>query len=83
MLLNKLKMKKNLFALIASRLAFVLIGIFGSMFCFAQDKVEMADGMRSNGKIYVVVAVCLTILIGLFLYVMSIDVKLRKLEKEV
>jgi CcmD family protein len=39
--------------------------------------------MRSNGKIYVVVAVCLIILIGLFLYVMSVDMKLRKLEKEV
>lgn len=50
---------------------------------FAQDKpVEMADMMRSNGKIYTVVAVCLTILIGLFLYVFSIDRKLRKLEQE-
>jgi hypothetical protein len=48
---------------------------------FAQEKVEMADAMRSNGKIYVVVAVCLIILIGLFLYVMSVDKKLRKLEK--
>ena len=48
---------------------------------FAQDKVEMADTMRSNGKIYIVVAVCLTILIGLFLYMMRIDMKLRKIEK--
>ncbi|HNH23111.1 MAG TPA: hypothetical protein PLY26_13230 [Ferruginibacter sp.] len=38
--------------------------------------------MRSNGKIYVVVAVCLTILLGLFLYVFSIDRKISKLEKE-
>ena len=38
--------------------------------------------MRSNGKIYVVVAVCLTILIGLFLYVFSIDRKISKWEKE-
>ena len=50
---------------------------------FAQrNEVEMADTMRSNGKIYVVVAVCLTILIGLFLYVFSLDRKLSKLEKE-
>lgn len=49
---------------------------------FAQDKpVEMADAMRSNGKIYIVVAVCLTILIGLFLYVWNIDRKVSKLEK--
>ena len=43
----------------------------------------MADAMRSNGKIYVVVAVCLTILIGLFIYVFLIDRKISKLEKEV
>lgn len=50
---------------------------------FAQDaKPEMADMMRSNGKIYVVVAVCLTILIGLFVYVFLLDRKISRLEKE-
>jgi hypothetical protein len=39
----------------------------------AQDKTEMADVMRSNGKIYTVVAVCLTILFGLFAYVIVVD----------
>ena len=51
----------------------------------AQDgtkKVEMADLMRSNGRIYVVVAVMLTILIGLVLYVVRLDRKISKLEKE-
>ena len=48
---------------------------------FAQDKPEMADTMRSNGKIYVVVAVCLTILIGLFIYVYIVDRKVSRLEK--
>jgi CcmD family protein len=43
---------------------------------------EMADTMRSNGKIYIVVAVCLTILVGLFLYVAALDRKIRKMEKE-
>jgi CcmD family protein len=43
----------------------------------------MADTMRSNGKIYIVVAVCLTILVGLFLYVFSLDRKLSKAEREV
>ena len=50
----------------------------------AQDgtkKVEMADLMRSNGRIFVVVAVMLTILIGLVLYVVRLDRKLTKLEK--
>ena len=48
---------------------------------FAQKQPEMADVMRSNGKIYVVVTVCLVILIGLFLYVWRIDRKISKLEK--
>ena len=48
---------------------------------FSQDNVEMADGMRSSGKIYVVVAVCLTILIGLFIYVFMIDKKISRFEK--
>ncbi len=48
----------------------------------AQQQIPAEDIMRSNGKIYVVVAVCLTILIGLFAYVISIDRKLSKLEKE-
>lgn len=47
----------------------------------AQTHPGVADVMRSNGKIYVVVAVCLTILIGLFIYVFSIDRKISKLEK--
>jgi len=49
---------------------------------FAQEKVEMADGMRSNGKIYVVVAVLAVILAGLFLFLISIDRKVTRLEKE-
>jgi hypothetical protein len=47
----------------------------------AQDKTEMADVMRSNGKIYTVVAVCLTILFGLFAYVIVVDRKIGKIEK--
>lgn len=47
-----------------------------------QQPVEMADTMRSNGKIYIVVAVCLTILLGLFWYVWRVDCKLSRLEKK-
>ena len=42
---------------------------------------QMADFMRSNGKIYVVVAVVVTILIGLFIYLLRLDGKIRKIEK--
>jgi len=38
--------------------------------------------MRSNGKIFVVMAVVLTILAGLFAYIISIDKKITRLEKE-
>jgi uncharacterized membrane protein len=46
-----------------------------------QPPVEMADTMRSNGRIYVVVAVVTTILIGLILYVFRLDRKISRLEK--
>lgn len=46
------------------------------------QEVEMADGMRSNGKIYVVVAVLAIILLGLFAFLINIDRKITRLEKE-
>ncbi len=48
---------------------------------FAQE-VEMADTMRSEGKIYVVVAILLLILIGLIAYLVMIDRKVTKLENK-
>jgi hypothetical protein len=66
-------LKKNIFGLVALLMC--------SVSAFAQDKPEMADGMRANGKIYVVVAVCLTILLGLFAYVFYVDRKISKIEK--
>lgn len=53
-----------------------------TLISFGQEKVEMADTMRSNGRIYVVVAVVVTILSGLILYVARLDRKITKLEKE-
>jgi hypothetical protein len=48
----------------------------------AHQQTEMADLMRSNGKIYVVLAVLLTILAGLIIYLIRLDKKMVKLEKE-
>ena len=48
----------------------------------AAVNAENADMMRSNGKIYVVVAVVLTVLLGLFFYVYNLDRKISKLEKK-
>lgn len=44
--------------------------------------VDMADTFRSNGKIYVVVAVILTIFAGIIIYLIRLDRKVTKLEKE-
>ncbi|MFN3951185.1 MAG: CcmD family protein [Thermaurantimonas sp.] len=41
---------------------------------------EMADAFRAEGKIYVVVAVCLIVLFGLIAYLTGIDRRLKKLE---
>lgn len=52
---------------------------------FAQDnteQAEMADALRSNGKIYVVVAVVVVILLGLFIYLWRLDRRISKIEKE-
>ncbi|SDD47063.1 CcmD family protein [Niabella drilacis] len=38
--------------------------------------------MRSNGRIYVVIAVLLVILLGIFLYMFRVERRLKKLEKE-
>lgn len=43
---------------------------------------ENADMMRSNGKLYVVVAVVITILAGLFFYLFALDRKIARLEKK-
>ncbi len=66
------------------KIVLLLLVLLNAVLVFAQENkaVEMADVMRSNGKIYVVVAICLTILIGLFLYVWNVDRKIAKLEKE-
>jgi len=42
----------------------------------------MAELMRSDGRIYVVIAVILAILTGLILYLVRLDRKIAKMEKE-
>jgi heme/copper-type cytochrome/quinol oxidase subunit 2 len=43
---------------------------------------EMADVMRSNGKIYVVVAIILIVLLGLFAFLFALERKIRRLENK-
>ncbi len=50
---------------------------------FAQNGgVEMATGLRDSGKIWVVVGVILTIVIGLYIYLFTIDRKIKNLENK-
>jgi CcmD family protein len=43
---------------------------------------DMADTMRSEGKIYVVIAVILVIFAGIILYLVRLDRKITRLEKQ-
>mgnify|MGYP003648404403 CR=1 FL=1 len=45
-------------------------------------KVEMADALRENGKIYVVVVIIAIVFIGLAGYLINLDRKISKLEKK-
>ena len=47
------------------------------------SEVEMADLMRSSGKIYVVVAVALIVMVGLIIYMISIDRKISRMERRI
>ena len=73
---KELKMK------LLKKIVLLLFIAFNAASAFAQnDTVEMADVMRSNGKICIVVTICLTILAGLFFYVFTLDRKITRLEK--
>jgi heme/copper-type cytochrome/quinol oxidase subunit 3 len=65
------------------RIALLSLAVLTNTLVFAQQTGVKAEGfMRSNGRSYVVVAVMLTILAGLIFYIIRIDSKLSKLEKE-
>ena len=50
------------------------------LFLIVQE-VAMADAMRSNGKIYVVVVISLIILFSLFLYLYRIEKQIKSIKK--
>ncbi|MEP7107867.1 MAG: CcmD family protein [Ferruginibacter sp.] len=55
-------------------------GLVTSTGIYAQSNDIIEGTMRSNDKIYVVLAICITILAGLILYLVSIDRKIAKIE---
>jgi CcmD family protein len=63
------------------RLVNILILALMPILSMAQE-VEMADTMRSNGKIFVVVGVIAIIFVGLLVYMVMLDRRLTKMEKD-
>lgn len=60
---------------------FTTMLFFASLYKLAaQNTTKTETLMASEGKIYVVMAVCLVILLGLLAYVASIDKKISKKE---
>ncbi len=61
----------------------ILFFLFSFLVNYAQQdgNVQMADAMHANGKIYVVVAVILTIFAGIIIYLVRLDRKISKIEK--
>jgi len=61
-----------------------LLLLFVTSLLFAQSAqpTEMADAFRSQGKIYVVIATIAIIFVGLAIYLVMIDRRLRKIEKD-
>jgi CcmD family protein len=65
-----------------------LVSLILMLLCFVAVKgtngqpVEMADEMRSSGKIYVVIGTIVIVFAGLAIYLFSIDRRLKKIEKE-
>ncbi len=64
------------------KIMLILPLLFSVLALKAQEKktVEMADLMHRDGKIYVVVAVILTIFAGIIIYLVRLDRKISKLE---
>ncbi len=65
---------------------FVFVFICFNFLCFSQtanpQTAEPIDFMRSEGKLYVVMAVVVTILLGIFFYLVNLDRKIKNLEKD-
>ncbi|HTG56316.1 MAG TPA: hypothetical protein VL943_08620 [Niabella sp.] len=67
----------------ALKIFFCMLAVTLSLSVNAQSDVEMADTMRSEGKIYVVVSIILIVLAGLIAYLFMMDRKVKKLEDQV
>ena len=65
------------------RISLTFVILLTTLNLFAQEsEIEMADALRSSGKIYIVVACVVIILVGLLAYLFAIEKRLKMLEKK-
>jgi CcmD family protein len=69
------------------KIAALILTLLISINLFAQQNVSqdvpMADRLREDGKIWVVVVVIAVVFVGIIAYLVSIDRKISKLEKQI
>lgn len=71
-------MRKLIQTLLLFICCFISLGVYAQT---GDTQNAQVDVMNSNGKIYVVMAVVTVIVLGLFIYLIGIERKLKKLEK--
>jgi uncharacterized membrane protein YidH (DUF202 family) len=72
--------------LLMKKTTFILLGILITNLWATQavaQEVEMADTLRQDGKIWVVVAVITVVFAGIIAYLVSLDRKIGKLENKI
>lgn len=78
-----MKNKKNNLLSQAGALLLPLLLVASAAFAQVSTEPEMADALRASGKIYVVVLVLVIIVTGLLGYLVRLDGKVSRLEREV
>ena len=64
--------------------AWILLLMLSSLVCAAQNnEVQMADTFYKEGKIYVVITILSIVLVGIAVYLFTIERKLKKLEDSI
>jgi len=61
---------------------FLMLIVSMTVVAQGNENAKEPTGLRADGKIYVVIVVVVTILLGLFLYVIRLDRKISKLENK-
>ncbi len=74
-------MRRSAISTIMKKFISFLILLFSSFNLFAQEEVAMADQMRADGKIWVVVGVIAIVFVGIITYLVLLDRKISKIEK--